>query len=419
MVILTLLVSMTVTLVLVSRKLNIGYSLIIGATILVLLNGKGVAYLPGLFYRSLIDRDNLSLCTIVGLISIMGYLMEKYLIMDRMIVHLERMLRSAKATILIAPALLGTLIVTGGALMSCPVVDNLGTKLCIPSDKKAAINMVFRHALYFVFPLSSTIIVAVKLGGFNVWDFVKLQAPVSITMYIIGFWLYVGKYKQEAAPKIALKEYFRSVLLFALYSSPLLFSLFGVLIFGIAFELSLLAGILICIGINIYDKGKESRYDIGEPFYKTIIKGFSWKMVVSVLGIMVFKNAVNGVEAIFEQLHTMLKSGLPIEVLIILASALISFPLASTQSALAILYPMILPLAPNYDTKVLYASLIYVNAFLFYYISPVHLCQVLTLEYFKVDIKGLFKNYRLLMPAAYVSIILVYLIMKTFYLGLN
>ncbi|MFZ5354173.1 MAG: DUF401 family protein [Bacillota bacterium] len=418
MVILTLIIAMAITLFLVSKKLNIGYSLMIGSVILALLNGKGLGYIPGLFYRSLLEKETISLSIIVALISIMGYLMDKYLIMDRMVTALERILRSAKATLVIAPALLGTLLVTGGALMSCPVVDSLGTRLGIPADKKAAINMVFRHALYFVFPLSSTILVAAKLGGFNVWDLIKLQAPVAIVMYAIGFWIYLGKYKEEPAPPINTKEYMKSLLDFTIHSSPIMISLLGVLLFGIPFEYSLFAGIIICIVINIYDKSRDSKYRVAEPVYKTVYKGLNKPMVLSIIGIMIFKNAVNDIQAIFQHLNNMLNMGMPLELLIIIASALISFPLASTQSGLAILYPMILPLAPNYEMKVLYASLIYVNAFLFYYVSPVHLCQVLTLEYFKQDIKGLFKNYRIILPAAYLTIIIVYIIKLSLEKGL-
>ncbi len=77
--------------------------------------------------------------------------------MDEMIESLELMLKSAKITIMVAPALIGTLLVTGGALMSCPVVNNLGDRLDISNDRRASVNLIFRHAMYFIFPFGPTL----------------------------------------------------------------------------------------------------------------------------------------------------------------------------------------------------------------------------------------------------------------------
>ena len=61
-------------------------------------------------------------------ISILGYLMDQLGYMNRMIEGLENVLRSVKLTILLTPAIVGTLLVTGGALMSCPMVETLTGK---------------------------------------------------------------------------------------------------------------------------------------------------------------------------------------------------------------------------------------------------------------------------------------------------
>ncbi len=54
------------------------------------------------------------------------------------------------------------------------------------------------------------------------------------------------------------------------------------------------------------------------------------------------------------------------------------------------------------------ASLIYLSAFLFYVASPVHLCLVFSVQYFK---ESLFKVYKYLIPA----IILTFLIAVSYY----
>ena len=410
MIVLTLIVSMGIILFLVNKKVNIGYSLIIGSVVLALLNGKSIFYILKTILRTLVEPTTITLASTIGLITILGHLMDKYNLLDRMIIALEKILRSSKITILMAPAIIGTLLVTGGALMSCPVVEKLGDKLDISRDKRASINLIFRHALYFVFPLSPTIILAAQVGNFNVMDFIKLQFPISIAMYLLGYFLYLKGHKEPKLEKLNYKTYLSSIIEFLVYSSPILISLLGVILFNMPFYISLILGIVISIVINLWDKKKDSKYDLKENVFMTIYKGIKPSMIIAVIGIMIYKNVVNDMDQLYLLLNTLLHKGIPIELLVLIAASLISLSLASTQPSIAILFPMILPLAPDYHTKLVYAMFIYTNAFIFYYISPLHLCQVLTLEYFDVKLKNLYKNYLLILPITYLVMVLIYFI---------
>lgn len=409
MVILALIASMLVILFLVSKKVNIGYSLMIGSIILSLLTGRNLIYIFNTFGRTLIESTTLTLALTILLITILGHLMEKYLIMDRMITALEKMLRSAKLTILIAPAIIGTLLVTGGALMSCPVVGKLGDRLKISKDSQATINLIFRHAMYFMFPLSTTIILAAKIGEFDVMDFVKLQMPISLAMYILGYFFYLRGYKEPPSEPINLKAYLDSIQEFLIYSSPILVSLIGVIIFDIPFPISLGMGIIVSIIINLVDRKKDSKYDLKENIFQTMYQGIKPAMIIAIIGIMIYKNVVNDIDELYILLNNLLENGIPLELLIIIASSMISLSLGSTQPSIAILFPMILPLAGDYHTKLVYAMFIYTSSFIFYYISPLHLCQVLTLEYFEVKLKALYKKYAVILPLTYATMLAIYI----------
>ncbi|KAB3531082.1 DUF401 family protein [Alkaliphilus serpentinus] len=414
MLILSLVVSIFVTLFLVNKKLNIGYSLTIGSFLLAMLNGRSFLRFLEIFKETLLEPTTISLGSTIALITILAYLMDKYLILDRMIVALEKILRSAKATILVAPALMGTLLVSGGALMSCPIVGSLGDRLSIPNDRKATINLIFRHALYFVFPLSPAILLAAEIGDFRVIDFIKLQFPIAIVLYVFGYIFYLRNYQESKAEKINIKQYFQAFSDFLLYASPILISLLGVVAFKVSFHISLLVGIAISVGINQYDKRRDVKYDLQEHPLKTMYKGVKVPMVIAIVGIMLYKNTVNEIDEIIIFLNNLLEQGMPIELLIFLSTAVLCFPLASTNPGIAILFPMLLPLAPNYETKLLYAMFIYTSSFLFYYISPLHLCQVLTLEYFQVRVKDLYKNYLIILPLTYGVMVVIYFINMIF-----
>ncbi len=117
-------------------------------------NQVGMTTMLNMYFVTFTSEQTISLGLTIALISVLGHLLNVYGIMGKMIDALEGMLRSAKATILIAPAIIGTLLVTGGALMSCPVVGSLGDRLELSNEKRASANLIFRHALYFIFPFS-------------------------------------------------------------------------------------------------------------------------------------------------------------------------------------------------------------------------------------------------------------------------
>lgn len=408
MVVLSLIISMGIILFMVSKKMNIGHSLMVGATFLALINGRNFSYISNVFLKSFIDPTTITLVLTILLITILGHMMEKYLILDRMIISLEQILRSAKATILIAPAIIGTLLVTGGALMSCPVVENLGDKLNLSKDKRASINLIFRHALYFMFPLSTTMILAAEVGNYSIWDFIKLQFPIALAMYIFGYIFYLKDCQEPKMDRIEFKQYIKAITRFLIYSSPILASLLGVVLLNLPFYISLIFGILLNIMIHSHDKKQDIRYNLDESLLTTLYHGINPSMAMAIIGIMIFKNVINDMDEIYTHLNSLLDKGIPIEILILLACSMISFPLASIQPSIAMLYPIILPLAPDHGTQLLYAMFIYTSAFIFYYISPLHLCQVLTLEYFEVRIKDLYKNYIYILPMIYVVMLILY-----------
>ncbi len=401
MVILSLVLAMTVVLFMAAKKINIGLSLVVGSVLLLLFNGRDFGTIGSVILDTIVDTTTVNLALSIALITVLGHLMDRYGLLDRMILALEGFLKSAKLTILLAPAIIGTLLVTGGALLSCPVVDELGERLQLSSDRRAAVNLVFRHALYFIYPLSPPMILAVELGGFAMLDLIKIQLPIAVVMYLVGYFILLAP--AEAPEHMHTEHRLVHLGAFLKNASPILVSLLGVIVFSLPFYLSLLLGIAVAWGLHRWE-GREA-----QAFFQLVRQGFRPGMVLAILGIMLFKTSVDHLEELFVVLENLFQTGLPVELLIFLAAALISFPMASTQPGIAILYPLILPLANTPDERLIYGMFIYTSAFVFYYISPLHMCQVLTLEYFRVDMKRLYRHYATILPAIYCAMIGLYI----------
>ncbi|RKD21632.1 integral membrane protein, TIGR00529 family [Caminicella sporogenes DSM 14501] len=421
MLLFTLILSLTLVIYLANKKVNIGLSLVLGAFLIGILNGLKILSIINVFLKAVLDPITIELAVSIILICILGQLMEEFKILDRMVFSLEKVLMSAKATILVVPAIMGTMLVTGGALLSAPIVDSLGKRLNLSPEKKASINLIFRHALYFIYPFSPTIILAAKVGNLNLWDFIKLQFPLSILMYIIGYFIYLHGVEEPVRDNITFTEYLKNIKDLLIYLSPIYIGIVASLAYNIPFYLSLIMGIIVCILINYLsckgilrgiEKTVLSNENKKSNLLKIMIKGIKPSMVYAVLGIMCFKGIIQEINEINILLNQYINKGVPLEVIIVLFGVVASFATASTQTAIALLYPIILPLAETEHIKLLYAMMIYTTGFMAYFISPLHLCQVLTLEYYKVGTKELYRNYKFLLPAVYLTMLIIYYVYK-------
>jgi len=420
MILLKLMIALIVVIVLSNKKVNLGIALTIGAIIVGLLAGKTPIWLAGSIWNSVISPFAIELALIIVMITILGHVMKELGILSRMVLAFEEVLRSSKLTILLIPAILGSFAVTGGALISCPIVDDLGEKLSLSKDKRATINLIYRHLFgMFVFPFTASFLMASRLADISTGSFILIFMPITIFMLLLGYVLFLKDAVEPAREAFNRIAYIESIKKLILYSSPIYASLWMALAFDMPFYLALATGVALSIAIfkALVEKSEDYRLQIKykycfKDFLKLIIKGIKPGMVIAIMGIMVFKGVIEGIEEIPQVLQTMIEAGIPIEVVIILFGILVAFASASTQGTIALLYPLILPLAGTESMKELYVMLIYMSGFMGYYVSPLHLCQVLTLEYFDVKSKDLYKNYRIILPGAMALTILIYVVRK-------
>src|SRR5690554_6486243 len=126
-----------VIIVLVIRKVSLGYALLIGSVIVSLSSGNNLWGFLQMAGSSLIAPATLNLVSNLVLISMLGCIMKRLGLLDQMVDALQKVLRNAKLTIMVIPSILGTLLVTGGAIMAAPMVNSLGDRLNLPAERRA------------------------------------------------------------------------------------------------------------------------------------------------------------------------------------------------------------------------------------------------------------------------------------------
>jgi integral membrane protein (TIGR00529 family) len=297
------------------------------------------------------------------------------------------------------PFLFGLLPIPGGALLSAPMIDVQGKKLQVSGEGRTFINLWFRHIGFLVFPLSTALVVMSQVSEIHITRLIVNQIPIFLVAILVGgvYILHLSiKSRQEAA---AQKDRSTILLETAINSAPLVitilltFSLSVVMEINMAFLIALPTGIL--LSLLLYRRGDR----------RTLLnKGFSPGLAVAVFGIMLYRDMAyaSGVtEVVADYLQ---QTAVPALIIIPLLSFVIGMLTAHNMAAIPLLYSM---LGPLIGEDVHLVSLLYISSFMGYLISPLHLCVVVSYDYFKPRFGTLYKL--MLPPAILVTLVAVLL----------
>jgi len=172
---------------------------------------------------------------------------------------------------------------------------------------------------------------------------------------------------------------------FTYHASPLVVGLVLHLVFGVHLALSLLVGLV--LGVVLV--GIKHGPDGGNPtdLLPRLLTDIDYLIVAAMVAIMIFRASVDQTTTFDTLMTGMLQRGVPLYLVAAALAVLIGFVSASHSSTVAVVIPVIIPIAQAMDRNVLvYVMLSYCFAFLAYLVSPLHLCLILTNRYFDVSL---------------------------------
>ncbi|MGC8974610.1 MAG: DUF401 family protein [Thermoprotei archaeon] len=406
----TVVASLVTLLTLVRFKVSIGAALIVEGLLIVILMNPSL--LPTVLSQALTSDRTLSL--VLASLSI-SLLVELYNLTNMIKKLSDELLGFIKRPILIiavVPAVMGLLPIAGGALMSAPVVASVGTAVGLSTALTAFLNVWFRHTIFLIYPMSQSLITAAALTGYSVIELAAYQVPIMVLMVLIGLYTTRRNSRQSSTLGILIlkKSSLKELLIFL---SPILGSILVALItrqildalnyYG---DYSVSVGGFFGVALIVYLSLIKSEDHVSlSKFFKALRSDRVMDMVLSSFGAMLIYYAmiITGVSSSIGSVISSIK--FPIIITEVLLPGFMS--LVSGSSIVGVTSSI--PLLAGLKTFSLGdASLIYLSAFLFYVASPVHLCLVFSVQYFK---ESLFKVYKYLIPA----IILTFLIAVSYY----
>ncbi|MEM2676940.1 MAG: DUF401 family protein [Candidatus Bathyarchaeia archaeon] len=382
--------------VLLYKRVNLGITLTATAIVLALL-ALDWQSIPALAYTTVDPSTADGLLAISVILATFGIAWLSQLYKEtsqitKLSESISRLVKNSKIVLSVIPAIIGLLPVAGGALMSAPIVDAEAEKLKLKPEKKAYINLWFRHTIFPVYPLSQVLITTSALTGTPLFSIVLLQVPIVSVMVAAGF--LVGFWKTPACKEKKKVEEPSSLKVFILSFSPILTTIivavylnvsgYGFSQQGFDVLIATFAGLAVLTAIS-----RSSFKTLMKPLQNLSIYG----VTLAVYGAFLLRNVMKaaGISKIFQPLVS--NGSLDIMILLTAVPMALGFLTGSPSGAVAIgasILTGILTFTPKTS------ALLYISTYLGYVVAPTHLCFTFTADYFK---SPLGKVYRYLIPS--------------------
>jgi integral membrane protein (TIGR00529 family) len=362
---------------------------------------------------SLSSLETLQLVAIICLILVVSQLMKVSGQLDRIVKKFVAMVQDASTVSVVMPALIGLLPMPGGALFSAPMVETAVAGCSLTQDRKTAVNYWFRHIWEFWWPLYPGVVLAVGLLQVELWRFILIQAPLTLISIAAGS-LFLLRPLRQARDKVNPYD-FRLQLLgsFLWEAMPIL-----VVVGCIAF-LALLRSLLVWSGVYIKLPSAfplllglsasliwviwVNRLGFSH-FLAALLERNTIPMVLLIFGIMAFKGALVDSQAVFQIREEMVRYKIPFLVVIMAMPFISGFITGITIGFVGATFPILVPLFAGMSTLdfLVHASLAYVSGYVGMMLSPVHICLLVTKDYFKASLAASYRH--IYKPAAAVLV---------------
>lgn len=344
-------------------------ALIIGGT-----SGKPITILFDVLITTLSAYNTWNLVSAVVLITVLGYALKETGLMVRFIEGLSKVL---PGNIMLAtiPALFGFLSMPGGALMSAPFIEPEANKLGLAQEAKTYYNVWFRHLLYWVNPITSSTIMATTLSGIPINTWLKVQAPLFFIMTAIGFIASRGFIK---TPKKNGKV--KDLTLDSMIGGIPILVTVALTLLGAPIWASLLAGIFVAMIL-----GRVKPRD-GVLMFRN---GVRWELALSIISMLYLRDMIETTGSVTTLFEVVIESGVPVLAIAIIVPLFIGAISGSPAMGVGIAFPILLPLLG--DLNIHLTSIVFLGITCTYITSPLHLCLVLTNNYFRSDLNKVIK----------------------------
>ena len=390
----------------VSRmRVPLGAGLIGGGLVLDLWAGKTIQAIPHDLLQALLRPELWLLAITITLIMEIGHFMAS----DengRAIIALARRYggrHGQAASLVLIPAAIGLVPMPGGALFSAPLVGKTAENSTNSPEWKAAVNYWFRHILEYWWPLYPVVIVTLSIFTIETWKYMLLLTPFTFVNLGAGYIFLIRKHdfsfvtenmEDKSIPSIVRVLMPIIIIVAAALLLPGFFEKMSPGLNPASWKLmAMLAGLVISL-IMIW----QGRSNLSRKMFSDFVSKKTMTVFITLAGVMIFESLLDSSGLIPLAGNELSRSSVPISLII----AFLPF-LAGLVTGIAIgfagaAFPIVVGFISAADVNIQPMAAL-VLAFSMGYagmmLSPVHLCFLLTVDYFNASF---IKVYKYLLP---------------------
>ncbi len=345
--------------------------------------------------------STLILAVVIVLIVLFSALLKISGRLDSITSSLRAISSNPRVSLAMAPALIGLLPMPGGALFSAPMVETAVGEYRIKPESKLAINYWFRHIPEFVWPLYPGFILSMSIFGLEAWRLTLYQLPLSVGATLAGVLFLLPALPaaidgRSKTGKIPFRSFLAPLapiitvlcLMFGLQTLAQIYDHFS----GQAIPLTQHLSMTVALSAGIIYLKRACGASFLQISSITYNSG-AFNIVLMVFAIMAFKGILSESHTI-SHIRTELQAFRISETYVIALLPLI----AGLVTGIAVgfvgsSFPLVATLMPMNEPAMPYVVLAYGFGFMGMMLSPVHLCFLVTQEFFHTNALDSYKQF--------------------------
>ena len=380
---LALLASIAGILILLRLRVHSGLAVFVGSLIISLLV-LPPRFTPGFMLQTLLDYQTLRLLAIIASALTLSRLMEVKGMLTKLAASMERI--GPRLAMHLTPAVIGLVPMPAGALVSGTALQDLVKRMGLTPERATFINYWFRHIWEYSLPVYPAIIMVSVILSVQLSSVVTTLLPMTALAIAIGaassYRILKLKKTQETREKST-----GNIAYNLLRASWPVLLLVPLILLGVDAVIAFPATLAL---LALQQRAKWA------DLKKALKYGLDPKILFLLYAVMLYKAVIEGsgtASTLFLDMQTI---GLPALVILAALPFLIGFAAGASIAVVGIAFPLLVPFMTSDSGINSYALLLaYTSGEAGVLLSPVHLCLILSAEYFKAKLA---KVYRYLLP---------------------
>lgn len=388
---LNLVLAIILIILLVKLRCDLGVALILSACAL----GLATNFIPSrilkFLYRTALEKETIELLLAILLIQFLGELTSRLGYLTRFIDAVERIGKSSRMSIAIGPLVGGLLPMPGGALLSAPLVATVSANSNITAEQKTFINYWFRHPWEFILPIYPGIILTASILKIPIYKVSLNNLPLFLSMLAAGILILrklpILENKFNKIQNLDFEPLSLVLKKLLIGLAPIGAVIIGVLILKLDLLSVVITVLLFLILLNKCNK---------EIIAKAGKKILSFSIISLILGVVIFKDMLVATEIVKSIPKAFSEWHIPSITVIFALPFLIGLITGLTSAFVGVTFPILLSLfMVGNKINMDYLLFAYAGGMSGVLLSPVHLCLILSKEYFKANLLNI---YRIILP---------------------